>query len=82
MEGILNKENGNWIVNYDEQFKTKQTVRSVPISKEEIKLLHDDLIGKKVEFKLSYICDFDFTSRCTLGRCNCDEVAENLRIII
>jgi len=92
MEGILNKENDKWIVQYKEHFRTvkdhngifvgqEYIVRSIPVVQEEAKLLTNDSEGKEIDFRIGHICPFDFTSRCTLGRCDCDEVAESVKIL-
>lgn len=92
MEGKLIKEDGKWSVLYEEHFRIVKNaegipincewlLKSIPVSKEETKSLKDEYEGRKIEFKIGYICDFDFTSRCTLGRCDCEEIAEEIKIL-
>jgi len=89
MKGILNKQDDKWVITYEEHFRTvkdtngifthQETItKTIPILNPEAKKLTDDLVGREIEFTITYDCPFEFTSRCTLGRCDCEEIASKL----
>ena len=91
MKGILNKQDDKWVITYEEHFRTvkdenglvthNETItRTLPVPNSLAKNLTMDFDKIQVEFTLGYDCDFDFTSRCTLGRCDCEEIVENIEI--
>lgn len=90
--GELVWKEGIWFIRYLEHFRTvkdsngvvydhEMLVKIIPIHTDYIEAWDVSNIGNKYQFKVSYDCPYTFTSRCTMGRCDCDQVATNLVLV-
>jgi hypothetical protein len=90
MKGTLSKTENGWLVIYDEAFGeniVKKNQLALPLHPDDMNQIIEDSkifdniearikIYPEVEFRITKDCPFDFTSRCTMDRCDCKEYAK------
>lgn len=90
MKGIINKTDDGWVVYHTKPRTDHQNgfiVEQIKLHPDDVKQINDwynifdNIEGRmysdpKVDFKIEKDCPFNFTSRCTMDRCDCDQYAK------
>lgn len=87
MRGLLYRSEGKWFVMNTQATLNGPLIQSIPLLPSDVKQINDwynifdNIEGRmysdpKVDFKIEKDCPFNFTSRCTMDRCDCDQYAK------
>ena len=87
MRGLLYRSEGKWFVINTQATLNGPLIQSIPLLPSDVKQINDwynifdNIEGRmysdpKVDFKIEKDCPFNFTSRCTMDRCDCDQYAK------